>query len=240
MSTTPPLAPGSAPPAKKKSNLVLWIILGVFAFFLLIGLVVVGGGYFFWSKVQEVMSDAEGNPAFAVTEMLTRDKSDLEVVSIDRESNAIKIRKKSSEEMIELGLDKIKQGDFSAVLEGKEGKKNFEIQTDNAGTVEMKTADSVVHIGSGKIPAWVLKPEGVEPKSTVLTRSEKGFRGPHTYTTDQSIADVFVFHKNAAIEARLELKTEDATSAADQEMESLTAKGVADSSWCSIWATTYP
>ncbi len=176
MATTPPPAPGSAPPAKKKSNLVLWIIIGVFAFFMLIGVVIVGGMYFIWNKVQDVTSEMEGNPALAITKMITAINPDLEVISVDEANNKIKIRQKSSNKTIELDLDRIKEGNLSAVFEGEDGPETFELNADDAGSVEMKSGDRTVRIGpdSGEIPAWVPKPTDVPIKQ--LMQSQTGTR----------------------------------------------------------------
>ena len=226
MATTPPPAPGSAPPAKKKSNVVLWVIVGVFAFFLLIGMVIVGGMFFIWNKVQDVTNDMEGNPALAITKLITTINPDLEVVSVDEANNTIKIRQKSSNKTIELDLNEINQGNLSAVFEGDEGSETVDLKTDNTGSIEVKTKDKTLKIGSsGEIPAWVPKQSGVTPKSVVSTRSGKEFRGAFTYASDQSAEEILEFYKEQATQAGLEIKSESTTTAAGQKMATLVAKG---------------
>ena len=209
MATTPPPAPGSAPPAKKKSNLVLWIIIGVFAFFMLIGVVIVGGMYFIWNKVQDVTSEMEGNPALAITKMITAINPDLEVISVDEANNKIKIRQKSSNKTIELDLDRIKEGNLSAVFEGEDGPETFELNTDDAGSVEMKSGDRTVKIGpdSGEIPTWVPKPTDVPIKQLMQSQTGTQSMGAFSYPSTQPAKDVLDFYEKEAAAAGLNSKS---------------------------------
>ncbi len=206
MATTPPPAPGSAPPAKKKSKLVLWIIVGFFAFFLLIGVVIVGVGYFAWNKFQDVTSDMEGNPALAVTKLITTLNPDLEVLSIDEANNKIKIRQKSSNKTIELDLDRIKEGNLSAVFEGEDGPESFEFKTDKAGSVEMKSGGRTVKIGKGEIPAWVPKPPGVTVKSLMSSQTGDGSMGAFSYPSKQAPEEILDFYEKGSASAGLKSK----------------------------------
>ena len=178
MATTPPPAPGSAPPAKKKSNVVLWVIVGVFAFFLLIGMVIVGGMFFIWNKVQDVTNDMEGNPALAITKLITTINPDLEVVSVDEANNTIKIRQKSSNKTIELDLNEINQGNLSAVFEGDEGSETVDLKTDNTGSIEVKTKDKTLKIGSsGEIPCLGSQTVRRNPQVGRLHSERQGIQG---------------------------------------------------------------
>ncbi len=207
MATTPPPAPGSAPPAKKKSNVILWVIIGVFAFFLLIGMVIVGGMFFVWNKVQEVTSDMEGNPALTVTKLISTLNPDLEVISVDEANNTIKIRQKSSNKTIELNLDRIKEGNLSAVFEGEDGPETFEFKTDDDGSVEMKSDGRTMKIGKGKIPDWVPPtPSGVTVKSLMSSQTGSGSMGAFSYPSKQPANDILDFYEKESAPAGLEPK----------------------------------
>ncbi len=211
MATPPPPAPGSTQPPKKKSNVLLWVIVGVFAFFLLIGMVIVGGMYFVWNKAQDAISGMEGNPALAVTKLITTMNPDLEVISVDETNNKIKIRQKSSNKTIELDLDRIKEGNLSAVFEGEEGPETFEFNADEAGSVEMKSGERTVNIGappSKPIPVWASGPPDVAIKSIMSNESSAGFMGVFTYKSKEPAEDVMGFHKKKATEAGLEIKNQ--------------------------------
>ena len=209
MATTPPPAPGSAPPAKKKSNVVLWVIIGVFAFFLLIGIVVVGGMYFLWNKVKDVAGDMEGNPALAITKVITTMNPDLEVISIDEANNTIKIRQKSSNKTIELDLDRIKEGNLSAVFEGEDGPETFELKTDDAGTVEMKSGDRTLKIGenAGGTPAWVPRLPGVVVKQLMSSTEGTTSMGAFSYPSKKPTKDILDFYEKESAKAGLEPKS---------------------------------
>ncbi len=209
MATTPPPAPGSAPPAKKKSNVVLWVIGGVFAFFLLIGMAAVGGAFFLWNKVQDVTSDMEGNPALAITKLISTLNPDLEIISVDESNNTIKIRQKSSNKTIELDLDRIKEGNLSAVFEGEEGPETFEFNTDEAGSVEMKSGNRTVKIGpkaSGEIPDWVPRPPGVTLKSLMSSQTGTGSMGAFSYPSKQPAKEILDFYEKESATSGLHPK----------------------------------
>ena len=206
MATTPPPAPGSAQPPKKKSNVLLWVIVGVFAFFLLIGMVIVGGMYFVWNKAQDAISGMEGNPALAVTKLITTMNPDLEVISVDETNNKIKIRQKSSNKTIELDLDRIKEGNLSAVFEGEEGPETFEFSADEAGSIQMKSGERTVKIGQGEIPGWVPRPPGVTVKSLMSSTTNTEFMGAFSFPSKQPAKDILDFFEKQAAPAGLQPK----------------------------------
>ena len=214
MATTPPPAPGSAPPAKKKSRVVLWIIVGVLTFFLLIGIVIVGAVFFVWNKAQDAIGDMEGNPALAITKLITTMNPDLEVISINEANNTIKIRQKSSNKTIELDLDRIKEGNLSAVFEGEDGPETFELNTNEAGSVEMKSGGRTVKIGknaTGEISAWVPRPPGVTVKSLMSSTQGAVSMGAFSYPSKQPAKDILDFYEGESAKAGLEPKSRNMT-----------------------------
>lgn len=100
----------------------------------------IGGVYFIWNKVQDVTGDMEGNPALAITKLIGTINPDLEVISVDKTN--------------ERDLNKINRGNLSAVFEEEEGSETVDLKTNEAGSMEMKTKDGTLKIGSsGEISA---------------------------------------------------------------------------------------
>jgi hypothetical protein len=97
MSTTsqPPLPP-------KKSNALLWVLVGIGGFFLLIALVVVGG-----------IAYVAKNPTLVMSKMITAANPNVEVISVNKGSQQITLRDKKTGETYNITFDDVKNGRFS-------------------------------------------------------------------------------------------------------------------------------
>ena len=79
------MTPPQAPPPQKKSNLLLWILLGVGGFIMIVIIGIVATGFFIAHKVKEAGFDADlikSNPAMAVTKMMAATNPDIEVLAL--------------------------------------------------------------------------------------------------------------------------------------------------------------
>ena len=97
MSTTsqPPLPP-------KKSNVLLWVLVGIGGFFLLIALIVVGG-----------IAYVARNPAPVMTKVITAANPNVEVLSVNKGSQQISLRDKKTGETYSISFDDVKNGKIS-------------------------------------------------------------------------------------------------------------------------------
>ena len=97
MSTTsqPPLPP-------KKSNVLLWVLVGIGGFFLLIALIVVGG-----------IAYVARNPALVMTKVITAANPNVEVLSVNKGSQQISLRDKKTGETYSISFDDVKNGKIS-------------------------------------------------------------------------------------------------------------------------------
>jgi len=97
MSTTsqPPLPP-------KKSNVLLWVLVGIGGFFLLIALIVVGG-----------IAYVARNPALVMTKLITAANPNVEVLSVNKGSQQISLRDKKTGETYSISFDDVKNGKIS-------------------------------------------------------------------------------------------------------------------------------
>ena len=107
MATTsqPPLPP-------KKSNALLWVLVGIGGFFLLIALVVVGG-----------IAYVARNPTLVMSKMITAANPNVEVISVNKGSQQITLRDKKTGETYNITFDDVKNGKIS--MKGGNGRATF-------------------------------------------------------------------------------------------------------------------
>src|SRR5207253_3905522 len=128
-----------------------WIVVGIFGFFILCGLVFTYAVGMFVHKVKQ-------NPAMAVAKLLTAANPDVEVLSADEGRNSVKLRDKKTGETFSVNLDDIKNGRID--LRGPKGERaTIRAHGDGAnGSVEINGPDGAVKFGAGanaKIPDWI-------------------------------------------------------------------------------------
>jgi hypothetical protein len=107
MATTsqPPLPP-------KKSNALLWVLVGIGGFFLLIALVVVGG-----------IAYVARNPTLVMSKMIAAANPNVEVISVNKGSQQITLRDKKTGESYNITFDDVKNGKFS--MKSSNGRATF-------------------------------------------------------------------------------------------------------------------
>src|ERR1700690_1765032 len=106
-SSQPPLPP-------KKSNALLWVLVGIGGFFLLIALVVVGG-----------IAYVARNPTLVMSKMITAANPNVEVISVNKGSQQITLRDKKTGETYNITFDDVKNGKFSMKAGG--GRATFNV-----------------------------------------------------------------------------------------------------------------
>lgn len=102
------MANPAGPPAPKKSNVLLWVLLGIAGFFMLMVFVVVGG-IFYLAR----------NPATVLTKMISASNPNVEVVSVNKGSQQITLRDKHTGKTYQISFDDAKNGRFT--MKGDEG-----------------------------------------------------------------------------------------------------------------------
>jgi hypothetical protein len=107
MATTsqPPLPP-------KKSNALLWVLVGIGGFFLLIALVVVGG-----------IAYVARNPTLVMSKMIAAANPNVEVISVNKGSQQITLRDKKTGETYNITFDDVKNDKIS--MKGGNGRATF-------------------------------------------------------------------------------------------------------------------
>jgi hypothetical protein len=102
---------GSAPappPQAKKSNVVLWILVGVGGFFLLLVVIVVAG-----------IAYLARNPAAVMTKLISAGNPNVEVVSVNNGSQRITLRDKRTGKTYDISFNDAKNGKFTIKEDGQ-------------------------------------------------------------------------------------------------------------------------
>jgi hypothetical protein len=158
--------PSQPPPPPGKSNVTLWVLVGVGGFFLLLVLLVVGG-----------ITYVAHNPALVLTKMITASNPNVEVVSVDKGSRIITIHDKKTGETSTLTFDDVKNGKLT--MKSSNGRATF-----------------TVGDGSAKLPAWVPAYPGSNPQSTFSAEGQGGESGTFTFKTRDSSENVTRFYQD--------------------------------------------
>lgn len=153
-----------APP--KKSNVLLWVLVGVGGFFLLIVLIIVGG-----------IAYVAHNPALVLTKMITASNPNVEVVSVDKGSRLITIHDKTTGDTYTLTFDDVKNGRLR--MKSSNGRASFTMGG-----------------GSAKLPAWVPNYPGSDPQSSFSAEGQGGESGTFSFKTTDSSEKVTRFYQD--------------------------------------------
>ena len=175
MATNPPVPP-ALPPAKK-SNVLLWVLLGVGGFFALCIVAVLAIGLFVVHKAKQAVLDPDlmkRNPALAATKLMTAVNPNVEIVSTDEGKQEITLHDKQSGETYTISFDDAKQGRF-----------------------KVKSAKGTVQFGGdAKIPAWVPDYPGSNPQGAFAADGQDGQGGTFTFKTKDSADKVIQYYQD--------------------------------------------
>ncbi|WP_321477230.1 hypothetical protein [uncultured Paludibaculum sp.] len=171
------------PPAgtKKKMGPLGWVLIGLAGFFLLIGALVVGAGFFVAHKVKNAGIDSElasKNPALAAAKLMVSLNPEVEVVKVDDEQGVLTIREKKTGKTITMNADDVKNGRIT-------------FSDDSTG--------EKVQFGAGaevKLPSWVPEYPGSKPEGTMAATGRNGGGGMVHFTTSDSVAKVLSFYQD--------------------------------------------
>jgi hypothetical protein len=172
-----PLTPTGPPPAKK-SNVLLWVLLGIGGFIALCVIVVVAGGLFLVHKAKQAGVDPElfqRNPALASTKLMTAMNPNVEFVSMDEGKQEIVLREKKTGNTYTVSFEDAKRGRFQMKENGKE---------------------AVTIGGDAKIPTWVPDYPGSNPQGAFAAQGKDGQSGTFTFKTKDSTDKVAKYYQD--------------------------------------------
>lgn len=191
--TGAPAPAAVAPPAKKKSRLLLWVLAGVAGLFILIAVGIVGGGLFLVHKVKQAGLDPDlmrSNPALAVGKLVTAMNPDLEVLRADEDSGVIEVRDRRTGKKMRMNFEDAKQGKLVFEEDGK-GPVTIETDQSGGGGVHLHSAEGSLDFGSNvKAPAWIPVYPGSQTQGAMAANSSEGERGTVSFLSKDALDTV--------------------------------------------------
>ncbi len=171
------------PPAgvKKGIGTVGWVLIGLGGFCLLIGVLVVGAGFFVAHKVKDAGFDSElaqKNPQLAAAKVMAALNPDVEVIRVDDEKGMLTIREKKTGKTITINADDVKNGRITFSDDSTGDKVSFGAGTDI------------------KLPSWIPEYPGSRPEGTVSATGHNGEGGMAHFTTSDSVTKVLAFYQD--------------------------------------------
>jgi len=166
--------PPAGPPAvalKRKTSVVVWILLAVAGVFVLciVGLLVAG-------------LYVARNPGVAMAKLITAANPDAEVLSTDLGSQTIRIRDRRTGKEVTLSFDDVKRGRLKFSATGDNG----------------EVANLEIGGGEGKLPSWVPTYPGARAQGNLTASGadggEVGEGGVVTFTTPDPPSKVIAFY----------------------------------------------
>lgn len=198
MSTLPPPNPQyGVPPVKKKTNPLIWILIGVIGLFMFIGIAVGVVTIFAVHKVKQFGSEMKSNPGLAMTKMMARMNPNAEVLSTNDSDGTVTIKDKSTGKVMTMKFDPDTK---KMVMIDGDGKK-VELSASGSGDdgkVEIKSSDGTVKFGGGdKSPAWVPAYPGSSPEGNFSAQGADGSTSTFSFKTKDSPEKVRAYYEEA-------------------------------------------
>lgn len=197
--------PPQGPPAKK-SNVLMWVLIGVGGIVVL-GMLAVGiGSFVIYRTVSHVVKESgfdpdlmQRNPGLAMAKMVAAINPDAEVVSTNDRSGTITIKEKSTGKVVTMRFDPDKK---SLVIVGDDGS-NVSIKADgdgNNGSVEINGGDGSIKFGGAAtgsaMPSWLPAYPGSSPQGTFSSQNKDGSQNSWGFKTSDAPGAVITFYQD--------------------------------------------
>jgi len=111
-----------------------------------------------------------------MTKLITAANPNVEVLSVDKGSQEIRLRDRKTGKTYNITFDDVKQGRFS--MRGSDGRSSFTVG------------------GGAKVPAWVPDYPGSKPQAAFSAQGDDGESGTFTYKTRDPEAKVANFYRD--------------------------------------------
>lgn len=176
-------ARGDAPPTRRKTSPIVWIVVALVGLACVAGAITLAGGLFLVHKAHEAGVDADlfrDNPGLAIGKLIAAAHPDTEVVSTDTGSGTVTLRDRRTGKEMTLTFDQVRKG-F-----------RFEADEDNG-------RKAVVELGgdSEKVPAEVPVYPGAKVQATFEVDGDgAGGQGAYEYefSTPDAPSNVFAWY----------------------------------------------
>lgn len=162
-----------APPVKRGTSPLVWILVGILGLFLLCVVGLVGAGIF-----------VARNPGMVMSKLITAANPDAEVVSTDMGSKTLRIRDKRTGKEVTVSFDDVKNGRFKMSAIGDDG----------------QVASVEIGGGAGQLPKWVPTYPGATARGNFTAKGESadgmGEGGMVSFTTSDPGSKVISFYED--------------------------------------------
>ncbi len=105
----------AAPPPRRKTSVLVWVLVVVLGLALVAGLAAVAGSYWIVHKAREAGVDPElfrDNPGLAIAKLIAATRPDTEIVNTDTQDGTVTLRDRKTGQEMTFTFDQIKKGDF--------------------------------------------------------------------------------------------------------------------------------
>jgi hypothetical protein len=193
--------PPSLPPAKK-SNLLVWILVGVGGLVCLATLTCGLGGYFLYRTVKNAGFDPElmkRNPGLAITKMAAALHPDMEVISTNNRTGSITMKDKSTGKVVTFKFDPDAKTLVMTGDDGKQVKVGVTGDGTSSGGVDVQSSEGTMHFGASagnKAPAWVPVYPGSSPEGTFSAQTPDGDQNTFTFKSKDAAGKVLSYYQD--------------------------------------------
>ncbi len=182
---TPPNPQSGQLPPGKKPNWLLWVLIGCGGLIIVVGVMLLAGGWFVKQKIQQAGLDPQlmqKNPALAFSKLIAAVNPDLEVIQVDDARGTITVRDKKQNKVLTINLEEAKKGRIVFREEGKDG---VTLESTETG-INIRSKEGTMQIGAGsKPPAWVPLFAGASPEGTFYNKTQEGEAGSFHFVTKE-------------------------------------------------------
>jgi len=199
--------PQAGSPAPKKSNVLVWVLVGGGGLIVIIMLVMMAVSFFVARKASEFGK----NPGFAAAKMMASLNPDVEVVNADENTGKITLRDKKTGKTVALDFKDIQKGRIS--FEGEGGEK-VDIQGEDedkggTGSMSIKGPGGSMQFGQGSlanVPSWVPRYPGAQVAGAFTSQQDSEDGGTFQLQCSGSVEEVAAFYerelKNAGMKVQ--------------------------------------
>jgi hypothetical protein len=194
------MQPQVQPP--KKSNVLMWVLIGIGGFVLLCVLAAGIGSYVLYRTVKSAGFDSalmQKNPGLAMAKMVTAMNPDYQTVSSNDSSGTITVREKSTGKVITFRFDPEKKSMVIVDENGKEAKISVTGDGNSTGGIEIQSPDGTVKFGTsttGAPPAWVPSYPGSATQGVGSSETPDGNAYSYAFKTTDSASKVIAYYQD--------------------------------------------
>jgi len=195
-SATPPPPPPPGVPVKKKTNPLVWILVGCLGLFVIGGIIFAAATFFIAKKAKDFVEEASANPAKAAAEMMVRMNPDLELVSSDDDSGTMTIRDKTTGKETTLNWSDIAEGKLTFETDGE----SYTVDggADGSMTVQDGSGEQTMSFGAnaGDVPSWFPAYPDQSEVNVLVNANQNGQQSTiWTFQTADAVANVLAFYE---------------------------------------------